>query len=459
MLKADNPNERAIRVIVAESEDGQRSRFIGELKAHRDLMLFAAADWDELKALLDGDWYDVLVVGADLGGVSGIEINDRVAKRYADAPSTVLVGPASAASVIKALRCGFADYLVAETANGRDLYDAGMRAAQRVAETRNMRARIRSLEKLAQRDTATGLNNRKALDDRLQQLIGASDSREIKFALILVRFRELDEVFTAFGSKVGDQAVHAFATRLKETARASDSFGRLDHDTFFYLIDRDVDDERVDAACRRLAEQTSFYLNLDDVGLAIKADVGASIFPVDGACGDELIDAARDMMKIEDQHVGGVPSQTERALAGSEHPAPRFRVIEDKAPADVVSGNEDADETAAQIEAVTASLEPADENERRVADRRASRRYRTLKAGKLVLQDGMGTINCVIRDMSLDGARVTVDGVFSIPRSLEFMVLESNQRAKAEVRWQKGNELGLQYTDAKIEPKAKRVAS
>jgi hypothetical protein len=76
---------------------------------------------------------------------------------------------------------------------------------------------------------------------------------------------------------------------------------------------------------------------------------------------------------------------------------------------------------------------------------RASR-PRVLNGGKLVLNDGKGVIDCVVRDMNEKGAKVRLTDATVLPENVELLVSKNQMLYPAEVRWNRNSEAGLQFT-------------
>ena len=293
MLKPDIPTDELTRIIVAESNVGERDAYCRRLGDRKEFSVRGASDWPSISALLDDRRYDVVILGSNVGGVSGIEINSTIKSFCEDPPATIMLdGVGSMSAAIKAFRCGFVDYLVKETTGDRALQDAILRATRMVRAERAKVQHIRHFEWLSQRDGITGLANRHHMQDRLEQLVQMGLRHNSQFAAILIRVNEYDYINASFGSIVGDQALHAFSSKLKAVVRKSDTVGRLDKDTFLYLVDRDVTDQSIAGVCGRLAEATRFSMELDTLSVSLSSSVAAAVYPADGATVAELLDAA-----------------------------------------------------------------------------------------------------------------------------------------------------------------------
>lgn len=85
---------------------------------------------------------------------------------------------------------------------------------------------------------------------------------------------------------------------------------------------------------------------------------------------------------------------------------------------------------------------PSEEN------RRVSRRFRVLKRGQIIMGNGISTIDCVVRDLSEHGARISVDDPIMLPESFTFLLVEDGTVYPAFKRWQQGKSIGIEFSEA-----------
>ena len=82
-------------------------------------------------------------------------------------------------------------------------------------------------------------------------------------------------------------------------------------------------------------------------------------------------------------------------------------------------------------------------------DSRSEHRRRTLKAGRVVINETFSTIDVVIRDLSTSGARLRFDQPCLLPDMFELVILNTNTCAPEHRmclrRWQQGCEVGVQF--------------
>lgn len=76
---------------------------------------------------------------------------------------------------------------------------------------------------------------------------------------------------------------------------------------------------------------------------------------------------------------------------------------------------------------------------------RSGRRRRMLKQAQIVTNLGHSTIDCVVRDISVSGARLRVENGLAVPENFELLLLTEDARTPARVVWRKATEVGVRF--------------
>lgn len=82
---------------------------------------------------------------------------------------------------------------------------------------------------------------------------------------------------------------------------------------------------------------------------------------------------------------------------------------------------------------------------------RFDRRIRTLKAGRLFSMDGMASLDCVIRDLTNQGARLEFDHPFEGSSMVELQIGLGDLIEgpfECQVQWRRGNQIGLVFNES-----------
>jgi hypothetical protein len=88
----------------------------------------------------------------------------------------------------------------------------------------------------------------------------------------------------------------------------------------------------------------------------------------------------------------------------------------------------------------------AEPNQRPV-ERRRIPRQRALLSAKLATGDAAQTLDCVIRNISADGALIETSSPHLIPRDLHLVQIKDGTAWDAEIIWRNGNRIGLALKD------------
>ena len=86
--------------------------------------------------------------------------------------------------------------------------------------------------------------------------------------------------------------------------------------------------------------------------------------------------------------------------------------------------------------------------EANISERRTAPRQKAFLRGKLYYSNRLNVADCLIRDMSDQGARVIVSDALALPDELELHVLQKDQNCLVRVVWRRGQEMGLAFVRA-----------
>jgi PilZ domain len=78
-------------------------------------------------------------------------------------------------------------------------------------------------------------------------------------------------------------------------------------------------------------------------------------------------------------------------------------------------------------------------------DKRKFPRRRVLKEGKIVFADGLRVIDCTIRDMSEEGARLLIANTVGLPDTFQLYEKSSGLLYPASIVWRQSNAIGVHF--------------
>lgn len=154
--------------------------------------------------------------------------------------------------------------------------------------TEEIQARQR-VEYLSRHDVLTGLPNRTKLRDFLdaQLALVALPGRPLAMLTIdLDRFKPVNDLL---GHATGDRVLHQVAGRISQCVRAEDIVARVGGDEFVMVLVGKVDQQEIEAVCRRLIELIEQVIVIDGQDIFVSASVGIAIAPLDASQANELL--------------------------------------------------------------------------------------------------------------------------------------------------------------------------
>lgn len=125
---------------------------------------------------------------------------------------------------------------------------------------------------LAFHDVATGLPNRRLLDDRLRQAIRLAQRRDRIVGVLVVRLEDFE--------RVTETALRHLVQRLAGCVRKADTLARIGVDQFALALS----DLKDDADCRLVADKV-----LQALGGEFRPGIGMALYPADGADAETLL--------------------------------------------------------------------------------------------------------------------------------------------------------------------------
>jgi hypothetical protein len=87
-----------------------------------------------------------------------------------------------------------------------------------------------------------------------------------------------------------------------------------------------------------------------------------------------------------------------------------------------------------------------------MAERRHTARKKSFLRGCLYFNKRRSAVDCLIRDISNEGARVVFSDAVSVPDMVELYIPQKEETILAHVQWRHADELGLAFPDSVSAP-------
>ncbi len=284
------PSNRTLRILFATDSDETVASVLQTLRAggYTPVPRPAGSESEVRDALAETDW-DLVVSAHRTPALSYAMVLRGLDAAGLDTPLIIVADSIGEESAVEAIKAGAHDYV------RTDRLQRLVPAVERELRAREIRRAKRSAEQLlryqANHDDLTGLLNRRAFQERLQDaLLGARRTRRTS-ALCFMDLDRFKVVNDTCGHRGGDELLRQLADLLRQQVRETDALARLGGDEFALLL-RDCDTTAAEQVARglhyRLARFRFHWLDQSfDLGMSIGivgvTDSGASAAGLLGA--------------------------------------------------------------------------------------------------------------------------------------------------------------------------------
>ncbi len=145
-------------------------------------------------------------------------------------------------------------------------------------------------------DAVTHLPNRYLFMDRLAQSLERAQRTQRRVALVMVGLARFSAVNETLGHQMGDTLLLAVAERLGAALRGHDTVARLRGDTFCCLLTDLAQDHDAHLVISRLLDSLGPSFEIGGHELFVTAAIGISVYPLDGADPNVLVQKAETAM-------------------------------------------------------------------------------------------------------------------------------------------------------------------
>ncbi|MBN2199086.1 MAG: EAL domain-containing protein [Candidatus Aminicenantes bacterium] len=155
-----------------------------------------------------------------------------------------------------------------------------------ITERKNLEAQLRVL---ANRDSLTGLFNRRRFHEELEMQISQASRYDLRAALLWLDLDHFKTINDSYGHKAGDELLMSVARLLQEQVRQSDLLSRLGGDEFAIFMPHADLGMAEAAAARILKTVRDGKFELEDRTIRLTASIGIALYPEHGVTADKLL--------------------------------------------------------------------------------------------------------------------------------------------------------------------------
>jgi diguanylate cyclase (GGDEF)-like protein len=236
-----NKELRRFRVLICDDDPEDRTliQTYFRQKMDKGMMTIEAGQAADIEAALDKDKIDLVLMDIQMPEKSGMDwLNEIVQRRLA--PVVMLTGCGNEETAVKALEQGAVGYLPKNGLTAEKLTDAVDAAVKKWKDLEFGRETQEKLEMLASVDPLTGLLNRRAILNKLDESIKHSRRYEINLSVIMLDIDHFKEVNDNYGHFIGDHVLKKIALFLQRKIRDTDAAGRLGGEEFLVVLPKAI---------------------------------------------------------------------------------------------------------------------------------------------------------------------------------------------------------------------------
>jgi diguanylate cyclase (GGDEF)-like protein/PAS domain S-box-containing protein len=160
-----------------------------------------------------------------------------------------------------------------------------------LTDTRGRRRAETEMRRLAYQDPLTGLPNRTAFAEQLDQHLANSRRQGDRehWALLFLDLNDFKDINDRFGHAAGDTILTRTASRLRDSIRRTDHCYRLGGDEFLVIVTHVSEDVEVAKVASKLVQEISRPQLIGNHEMRVGVSIGITVFPHDGGDRERLL--------------------------------------------------------------------------------------------------------------------------------------------------------------------------
>ena len=226
-----------IKILICDDDPADRKLVRNHLQriTGREIVLLEAGHIEEIQNALDKGRIDLVLMDNQMPGKSGMEWLAEIAKNQL-APVVMLTGSGTEEIAAQAFQEGAVGYLPKSSLSQEKLGNTIDVALDKWTRLQQAMADKEKLERLANFDSLTGLYNRRAIVDKLRELINRANRYKEDFSLVMLDIDHFKGVNDRYGHLTGDEVLEKIATLVRRNIRNTDVVGRYGGEEFIIIL-------------------------------------------------------------------------------------------------------------------------------------------------------------------------------------------------------------------------------
>jgi two-component system cell cycle response regulator len=300
------PRENATRILIVDDHEDN----VELLKARLESWGYGtvtATDGEEALQKVEQEPPDLILLDVMMPKIDGIEVARRV-KANENLPFIPIIMQTALDATenkVEGLEAGADDYITKpiDFAELRARLTSMLRIKRLQEELEERERQLleanERLRHMSQTDGLTGLDNRRNLEERIEEMFEHAKRLNEPFSCVMCDLDRFKSVNDTYGHQAGDAVLKQFAKILRNEVREIDRAGRFGGEEFMLLLPGTVLDAAVTFAERVRKQIESHTFTFDKASIQRTASIGVSAWPHPRIkdC-DALVRAADDALYV-----------------------------------------------------------------------------------------------------------------------------------------------------------------
>lgn len=153
----------------------------------------------------------------------------------------------------------------------------------------NLIKRNKEISKLATTDTLTGLPNRLAFCEKVEEVLAQSKGTETNFSVLFIDVDRFKKINDTLGHHHGDIVLMEVSNRLKSCVRKTDLVSRIGGDEFTILLENIPEKNISELIAKKILHEIRKPIKASDNSMYVSVSIGIANYPESGTSMEELI--------------------------------------------------------------------------------------------------------------------------------------------------------------------------
>ena len=229
--------QKLLKILICDDDQQDRKLIQTYLrqKKGREIAMLEAGQTAEIQMALDKGRIDLILMDIQMPVKSGMEwLSEIVGKQVA--PVVMLTGFGNEEIAVQSLQHGAIGYLPKGKLSAEKLIATIDSAMEKWRELQASRANQEQLERMANIDPLTGLPNRRAIQNRLDEAMAYTRRYGGDLSVLMLDIDHFKRINDEYGHIAGDDVLDKVASFLQTKIRDTDTAGRYGGDEFIIIL-------------------------------------------------------------------------------------------------------------------------------------------------------------------------------------------------------------------------------